>query len=297
MAEDNAPATPRPPPIFIISGGAGALGKHVARIALSQFPHAQPDVVVIPQVRLREQLTAAVEQAAARGAMIIHTMVNPEMRDALLQLAAAHGLAAVDTVSATIDRMAQAFGDAPLGQPGLYHGDEEAYLERIKAIEYTVDHDDGRRPEELHEADVVLTGVSRVGKTPLSIFLSVLGWKVANVPLVIGVAPPAELFRIDRRRVIGLVVRAEALAEHRHWRQRKLRGAAGTAYTQLEALYEELDMARKVFRRGGFATVDVTGKPVEESADDIIARITVHFERKLSLPQRTYERPGSEKTG
>jgi hypothetical protein len=273
-----------PPPVFIVSGGAGALGKHVARIALSQFPLDNPEVFVIPQVRQADQLADAIEQVAARGGVILHTMVDPVMRVALERMAAQRGIRAIDTVGETIAHLEQVFGRAPLGQPGLYHGEEETYLERIRAIEYTVDHDDGRDPQGLHEADVVLTGVSRVGKTPLSIYLSVLGWKVANVPLVPGIEPPDQLFRIDARRVIGLVIDEANLAQHRHWRLRSMQYGGSKSYTDLEQLNAEIDMARRVFRKGGFAVVDVSNKPVEETADEIIARISRWFERKVRLP-------------
>ncbi len=273
------------PPIFIVSGGAGALGKHVTRIVLSQFRGRNPEVIVIPQVRGMEQLALSIEQVAARGGIIVHTMVQPEMRAALIRMAKERNIFTVDTVGDPLERMAAIFGDEPLGQPGLYHGQEETYIERIKAIEYTVDHDDGRNPQELHEADVVLTGVSRVGKTPLSIYLSVLGWKVANVPLVPGLPPPDHLFQVDRRRVIGLVLDEAELAQHRIWRQRAMAGTAGRTYTDPSGLYEEMEMARQVFRKGGFGIVNVTNKPVEESADEIIARLTRWFERKASFPK------------
>lgn len=233
-----------------------------------------------------DQLVQTLDQIASRGGIVIYTVVDPVMREALVRLAAERNIPTVDTVGDAISHMAEALGHEPLGQPGIYHGQEEAYVERIKAIEYTVDHDDGRNPKELREADVVLTGVSRVGKTPLSIFLSVLGWKVANVPLVPSLPPPEELFQIDRRRVIGLVIDESELAHHRHFRQRSMAGTAGRSYTDPSSLYDEMDMARRVFRKGGFAVVDVTNKPVEESADEIIARITVWFERKLSFHLR-----------
>jgi regulator of PEP synthase PpsR (kinase-PPPase family) len=276
------------PPIFVISGGAGALGKHVARIALSQFPHNDVEVIVIPQVCQLQQLTDAVNQAAARGGTIIHTMVEPELRQTLGQMAEARHIPAFDTIGLPLMQLAALLERPPLGQPGLYHGEEEAYLERIKAIEYTVDHDDGRNTHELDEADVVLTGVSRVGKTPLSIYLSVLGWKVANVPLVLGLPPPDQLFQIDRRRVIGLRIDVEELANHRRWRQRAMLGTAGNSYTDVSRLDDELDMTRGVFRRGGFAVVNVTNKPIEESADEIIALITRWFERKITLGVRQH---------
>src|SRR5690242_6968262 len=160
-------------PIFIVSGGAGAFGKHAARIALSQFPGANSEVIVVPQVRQADQLVDVIAQVAARGGVILHTMVDPLMRAALVQLAQQRNVATIDTIGDVLSQLGQVFDLTPLGQPGLYRGEQEAYESRIQAIEYTVDHDDGRNPQELHKADVVLTGVSRVGKTPLSIYLSV----------------------------------------------------------------------------------------------------------------------------
>lgn len=269
------------PPIFIVSGGAGALGKHVARVVLAQFPGINPEVIVIPQVCQAEQLSGVVAQVAARHGTIIHTMVDPNMRATLVDLARGSGVTTIDTIGDPLAQLAAVFQRTPVGLPGLYQGEHEAYLERIKAIEYTVDHDDGRSPNHLDQADVVLVGVSRVGKTPLSIYLSVLGWKVANVALVPGVPPPPELFAIDRRRVVGLTIEADTLMQHRHWRQLSLAGMGGRAYSDLEALYDELEEARRVFRKGGFAVINVTSKPIEESADQVIALISRYFEHRL----------------
>jgi hypothetical protein len=280
--EHNGQTIPAMPPIFIISGGAGALGKHVARIALSQFPNLNLQVKVIPQVRHATHLAEAVAQVAAHRGTIIHTMVDPTLRQTLIDLAREHDLVAIDTIGDPLAQMSALFGQAPLGQPGLYQGEHHAYLERIKAIEYTVDHDDGRNPHELDKADVVLTGVSRVGKTPLSIYLSVLGWKVANVPLVREVPPPKELFEIDRRRVVGLIIDVDVLVQHRRWRHLGFTGMGGHAYTDPELLYEEVEVARRVCRRGGFTVINVTNKPIEESADEVIAQISRWFEHALT---------------
>ncbi len=271
------------PPLFIISGGAGALGKHIARIVLSQFPDLNAPVIVMPQLREREQIAEAVQQVVQRGGAVLHTMVDPLMREELRRLLAEHNIPAVDTVGEPLECAARLFGRRPLGQPGIYQGEHEMYLERIAAIEYTVDHDDGRNPHGLHKADVVLTGVSRVGKTPLSIYLSVLGWKVANVPLVQGIEPPAQLFEIDRRRVVALTIEPDELAEHRRWRQQAFSGTAGREYTDYTALCDEVESAQRVFRRGRFNVINVTNKPIEESADQVIAQISRYFEHAIRL--------------
>jgi len=276
--EQPLPATP---PIFIISGGAGALGKHVARIALSQFAGLNPQIIVIPQICSRDQAAQAIAQVANRHGIIIHTMVDPTIRRAIIQLAQEYQITAIDTIGEPLAALATVLGQAPLGQPGLYQGGNETYQERIKAIEYTVDHDDGRRPNELAQADVVLTGISRVGKTPLGIYLSVLGWRVANVPLVLDIQPPKELFEIDRRRVIGLTIDVEVLMQHRLWRQESLGGHAGQAYSDTEALYTEVAFGKQIFRKGGFSVVNVTNKPIEETADQVIAMINRYFEHMV----------------
>jgi regulator of PEP synthase PpsR (kinase-PPPase family) len=279
VVDSCVPATP---PIFIISGGAGALGKHVVRIALSQFPGHSPQVIVIPQVCSRDQVSEAIAQVVNRRGIIVHTMVDPKMRLAVIELAKQHQIVAIDTIGAPLCEIAALLGSLPLGQPGLYQGAHETYLERIKAIEYTVDHDDGRSPHELEQADVVLTGISRVGKTPLSIYLSVLGWKVANVPLVLDVPPPKELFEIDRRRVVGLTIEVEVLMQHRRWRQEAFSWRAGQSYSDTEALYAEVEYARRVFRKGSFSAINVTNKPIEESADQVIGMISRYFEHTIT---------------
>jgi regulator of PEP synthase PpsR (kinase-PPPase family) len=239
-------------------------------------------VIVIPQVCSRQQVAEAIDQVVTRRGIIIHTMVDPDMRQALVDLAREYKITAIDTIGDPLAELTVVLNRAPLGQPGLYQGEHEAYLERINAIEYTVDHDDGRSPHELDQADVVLTGISRVGKTPLSIYLSVLGWKVANVPLVVDVQPPKELFEIDRRRVIGLTIDVEVLTQHRRWRQEAFGWRAGHAYSDTEALYAEVEFARRIFRKGEFSVINVTNKPIEESADQVIAMISRYFEHTVT---------------
>lgn len=271
------------PAVFIISGGAGALGKHVARIALSQFPGLNPSVIVHPQVSRPEQLPPIMAMVAERRGIVFHTMVDPVMRAALEVCAHELGIVTIDTIADPLARLSELFGRRPVGTPGLYQRQHEVYLERIKAIEYTVDHDDGRSPQHLHEAEVILTGVSRVGKTPLSIYLSVLGWRVANVPLVKNIPPPRELFEVDRRRVIGLTIGTEVLSHHRRWRQQAFQGNASHSYYAEDELEEEIAYARRIFRQGGFAVINVTNKPIEETADQVIALITRYFEQQIAI--------------
>jgi regulator of PEP synthase PpsR (kinase-PPPase family) len=261
------------PPIFVVSGGMGISGEQLTRTALAQFQQADLPVVIVPHVDRAGQFEEVVAQAAASGGLIVHTLVNTEMRNALLNLAHEHNVVTVDLIGPLLLQLARLLGQMPVGQPGLYHQLREDYFKRVEAIEFTVAHDDGKKPHELRLADVVLVGVSRVGKTPLSVYLSTRGWKVANVPLIREVSPPDDLFQVDPRRVVGLVIEPDELAAFRRRRQHRLGMGPGSAYADLGELRDEVKLARELCARAGFAIVDITDKPIEESADEVIAHV------------------------
>ena len=263
--------------VYVISGGAGVSGAQLVRTALAQFTGVDVPVVIVPNVHESDQLEQAVTQASADNAIIVHTLVARDLRTQLINLAQSRQLLEIDLMGQVLNLLTLRLRKEPLGEPGLYRKLREHDLKRIEAIEFAVDHDDGKRIEELPRAEIVLTGVSRSGKTPLSMFLSTMGWKVANVPLINGIEPPEILFEIDSRRVIGLTIEAGQLAAYRKRRQQHLGTFPGTPYTQPQELVNELEFAQRVFKRGLFARVDVTDKPIEESAREVVD----HVSRKL----------------
>ena len=267
--------SPRPDraPIYVISGGMGASGEHLVRTALAQFEDANLPVVVVPRVHQMSQVEDLVAQAAASGGAIVHTLVDTRLGARLSRRARQAGVRTVDLMGGLLSLLARTLNRKPLGEPGLYRKLREEYFDRIEAIEFTVAHDDGRNHHELHLAEVVLVGVSRVGKTPLSMYLSVMGWKVANVPLVSGLPPPEELSRIDPRRVVGLTIDPEQLRIHRRLRSRRMGVGTETGYTDLSELQEEVGASRRLCQRSGFPLVDVTDKPVEEAASEVLALV------------------------
>lgn len=267
-----------PPPIYVVSGGAGASGEQLVHTVLAQFPQRQVPVITVGHVRRMEQVEQVVAQAVSSGGIIVHTMVEADLRAALTRQAEERGVVSIDLMGGLLARLSQVLGEEPLGHPGLYHKLHRAYFERVAAIEFAMAHDDGKNPEGWPQAEIMLVGVSRVGKTPLSMYLSVLGWRVANLPLVVGVPPPAGLFELDCRRVVGLTIEPGQLTIHRQQRQRRLGAPGPTAYTDPASIYEEVEAARRLFRQGGFTVLDVTDKPIETSADEIIERVTHRLE-------------------
>ncbi len=258
--------------IFIVSGGTGFSGEQLLRTALAQFPEAEVTVEVIAGVRRPEQLENAVARAAVANGLLVHTLVVAELRLALDRLARNRGVLAVDLMGPLLAQLQVVLGREPVGRPGLYREQNRETLERTEAIEFTLVHDDGRHIENLRQADIVLVGVSRVGKTPISLYLASLGRKVANVPLVSGELPP-ELLQIHRRRVVGLIIDPDQLLAHRRWRERRLKVSLSGSYSNPLKIREELEAARRMFLQGGFAVVDITNKPVEVSAKEILEAV------------------------
>ncbi|MCB0105955.1 MAG: kinase/pyrophosphorylase [Caldilineaceae bacterium] len=259
--------------ILIVSGGSGASGEQVVHSLLAQFPLAQVSVEVLAHVRSQPQIVDAVAHAAACNAVLVHTLVDGALRQLLLEAAVAQRVVIFDLFGPLLEHLAGCLGQAPLGKPGLYQQLHAAYFKRVEAIEYAVAHDDGKRIEELSLAEVVLTGVSRVGKTPLSMYLSVLGWKVANVPLILQIAPPPELLAVDPLRVVGLTIAPVQLLAHRRWRTKSI-GLEQGGYVDRQAVQEELRAANHFFATHGFVIVDTTDKPVETSGEEVIAAVS-----------------------
>jgi regulator of PEP synthase PpsR (kinase-PPPase family) len=260
--------------IHVVSGGSGASGRQFAESALAQFPGSRTPIVVHGNVVDPARVEEAVRAAEADGAVILHTFVDDGMRACLVRLCRERRVEAVDLMGPLLRKIARVTGRKPLGRPGLYRQDRKDYFERFDGIDFSLSHDDGSRPEDLTSADIVVVGVSRCGKTPLCMYLAVHGWKVANIPFVLGLPVPEELFQVDRRRVFGLVIDIERLLGHRKRRDQRLGRSGLSAYSNPARVVEELEAARKLYRKGGFHVIDVTDKPIESTAAEIVKVVT-----------------------
>ncbi|MEJ2747093.1 MAG: kinase/pyrophosphorylase [Anaerolineae bacterium] len=267
-------ANKKPPPVYIVSGNVGALGEQAVRTILPQFPGVDVPIEKATKVRDRRAIEAVVDQAARTGGTIVHTLTNSALRYQMIDLARKKNVVAIDIVGPLIERLTQVLAQEPVGQPGLYRQMNLVYFQRVEAIDFTLAHDDGKNFQTWEEAEILLVGPSRVGKTPLGLFLSMQGWKVANVPLVPGVSPRQKLFELDRRRIIGLKIDPAELLAHRRYRQTSLGISGQSDYDDPVKLYEEVTAAQQIFRRGGFKVIDVTNKPIETSAAQVVTAVT-----------------------
>ena len=281
---NRIPKKGAPPPVYIVSGGSGASGQLVAETALAQFPTLRVPLHVRNHVGTLKQVETALNEAGAHGGIVIHTLVDKDLREALIRLGRKHGVVTIDLMGPLLEQVTEKTGAKPLEQPGLYRKLRKDYFDRVEAIDFAVSHDDGNRPDEIPFADVVIIGVSRCGKTPLSMYMAVHGWKAANIPIIKDIPLPGELFRIARHRVIGLSIEHKRLLEYRKKREEHMGTVGTTAYSSPSAVLEELEVARRIYREGGFHVVEVTDKPIEVTAAEIIKFLTPNLNKEQHRP-------------
>lgn len=257
--------------VYVLSDSVGETAELVVKAAISQFNHVSDlELQRIPYVDTLETLNEAVQQASNNQAVIGFTLVNPEFRIHLLQKAAEKDVACIDILGPVMDAMEKVFDQKPRLEPGLVHKLDEDYFRRVEAIEFAVRYDDGRDPRGIAKADIILIGVSRTSKTPLSQYLAHKKVKVANVPIVPEVKPPPELFRIDPDRCIGLKISPDKLNNIRKERLKALGLGEQASYANMDRIEQELAHFDTIVGKIGCQVIDVSNKAVEETANVIM---------------------------
>lgn len=277
-------------PIYVVSGGKGLAGNNMVHSLLIQYPNNNVPVIIVPDQHEEQQLIELVNKAQQENALVTHTMVNRHLRDFLRKECEDKGVRHIDFMGELADYLDEKLHIPSLQAPGLYREINQQYFDRIDAIEFTLRHDDGMQPQKLHKAEIILTGVSRSGKTPLSVFLAMYGWKVANVPLVHGINPPKELFEVDPQRVFGLSINAPQLIAHRMKRLRSMDNTQNTDYVNERMVNQEIRNANFIFERGGFTVINISNKPVETSANEIINILANRFQYRGRRLESFYPR-------
>jgi [pyruvate, water dikinase]-phosphate phosphotransferase / [pyruvate, water dikinase] kinase len=263
-------------PIYVVSGGSGETAQRMVQAALTQFAHGEAALVRrFQNVRSQEDMENILQLAAEKRAVIVHTTVSRELRFYLDDRCAELRLTQVDLFGNLLDTLALYLRERPDERPGLFHSLDDKYFRRIEAIEFALKYDDGQDPTGINDSDIVLVGISRTSKTPLSMYLAMEGHKVMNVPLVPGIQLPPQLKEIPQGRVVGLTIQPERLQEIRMHRLKRL-GARGSAesYTDMAQILLELEFADGVFKQHRrWPVIDVTGRSIEETAGLVLDRV------------------------
>lgn len=261
------------PVVYVLSDSVGETGEFVARAAASQYNGSSVHIRRIPYVSDEQTIREAIDEALKTKSVVVYTMVQPHLRDIVTQLCQEAKLPHVDVMGPTMAAFAQVMDSQPMLEPGLVRKLDEQYFRRVEAIEFAVKYDDGKDPRGLALADLVLIGVSRTSKTPLSMYLAHKQIKVANVPLVPEVQPPEELFSVPREKVVGLTISPYQLNEIRKERLLALGLKHQSSYASMERILNELEYSEGIMKRVGCPIFDVTNKAVEETAGKLLELI------------------------
>ena len=261
------------PIVYIVSDSIGDTAEFVVKAVASQFNSGHVDMRRIPFVEDKKQIKAVFEEASKCGAIIAYTLVVPELRKAMEEEALNHSVCTADILGSLMGAFSRITCKQPSQEPGRVRRLDEQYFRRVAAVEFAVKHDDGKDPRGLLKADVVLIGISRTSKTPLSMYLAHQGIMVANLPLVPEVELPQELFWIPPEKVIGLIIHTEQLRKIRQERLKALGLDDNANYVAPERIEEELEYARRIMKKIGCVVFDVSNKAVEEVAGRIIQAI------------------------
>ena len=257
-------------PIFIVSDSTGETAARVTRAALHQFEGVHVPFRTFSRVRTPEEVEKVMRQAQNEAMVVVCTAVDPEQKALFAKWSAELGVEMIDPVQPVIAKLGHLMGQAPEGRPGLGMDMDEEYFKRIEAVEFAVKHDDGQLPHGLKRADIVLVGLSRTSKTPVSTYLAQKGWKVANVPIVLGIPLPRELYEIPQNRIFALTINVASLVRIRRARLQQLNMPVDSEYGMREHIIKELKYGQDIFRKAGvWPVVDVSQKAVEETASII----------------------------
>ncbi|SOC36319.1 pyruvate, water dikinase regulatory protein [Ureibacillus acetophenoni] len=261
--------------VYVVSDSVGETGEQVVKAVATQFrPNFDHTVIrKFPHITNKEHIDNIAEIAKSNGAIIVFTLVEESMRKYMLETCNQKGVKTFDLLGPMISLFEQETAQKPLEEPGLVHKLDEDYFKKIEAVEFAVKYDDGRDPRGLLLADVVLIGVSRTSKTPLSQYLAHKRLKVANVPLVPEIDPPEELFHVNPKKCFGLVISPEKLNIIRRERLKALGLSDDANYAKHARIEDELKHFYKVVKNIGCEIIDVTNKAVEETANVIIHKI------------------------
>jgi len=259
--------------IFVVSDATAETAERTVRAALVQFRGAETRLRVFSLVRDPARIAEIVQLAADEGALLVYTIVNPEQRLLIANRAEALGIRTLDLIEPLMTTLAMVLETDPAGRPGVPRL-TEAYFKRIEAVEFAVKHDDGQAMNKLEEAEIILVGISRTSKTPLSTYLAQKGWKVANVPLVLELSLPKELDAARGKHIFGLTIDVASLMRIRRSRLRALNMPVTTDYARRDHIVRELAYARSVFDAyPEWPVIDVSQKAIEETAAIILRTV------------------------
>jgi len=256
--------------IFLVAEGTGETISKIIKSALAQFG-TEVHIEKFVQVTTQQEIRKIARAASREGALVAFSIVEKELSDCLLEETEKNGVQAIDVIGDLIVQLSRFLAQDPLKIPGRQHLVNDEYYRRMEAVNFAVKHDDGKAPNGLKQADLVIIGLSRTGKTPLSTYLAHQGWKVANIPLHPEMDAPDELRKVNKSKVFGLTIQVENLVKVRQSRLEQLGLSQEAKYADPVKISDELDWCNSFYEKHrGWHIVDISNKAVEEIAATIL---------------------------
>ncbi|MGL5346497.1 MAG: pyruvate, water dikinase regulatory protein [Peptostreptococcaceae bacterium] len=257
--------------IYVISDSVGETAQQVTKAALSQFTiQSEYEIRRFPYVTDEKFLIEILNSGKNENAIIVYTLVDENLLNTTKMFCENEKLSNVDLMTPLLKEIALKTNKTPKREPGIIRKLDESYFKRVEAIEFAVKYDDGKDPRGILKSDIVLLGISRTSKTPLSMYLANKNIKVANVPLVPEIPIPKEVFEINPKKIIGLTNTPEKLNKIRQERLKALGLSSNASYANLDRILQELDYSEKIMKRVGCPVIDVSNKAIEETAGIIM---------------------------
>lgn len=258
--------------VYLVGEGTGETISKIARASLAQFHREKVDLKTYFLVNDEHYISRIMRNAAIDDALVAFSIVQPRLRDYLIQEAERRGIKAIDVIGNFIVQLSIFLQEKPMAIPGRQYILDADYFRRIEAINFAVKHDDGKNPQGLKLADIILVGLSRTGKTPLSTYLANQGWKVANVPVHPEMDTPEELFKIDQKKIFGLIINVESLVKLREARLEQLGLESNAKYADPVKVSDEIEWCEKFFKKHPrWRIIDVSNRAIEEVAAGIVS--------------------------
>ena len=253
--------------LFVVSDSIGETAQRVINAVLAQFSDLNNyEIKKFPFVDSKEVLTNILSDALQEKAIVVTTLVNEELNELCRDFSQRTGLEYVDYMSPLVKIVSERTQMVPSYQSGSLYLMDEDYFNRVEAIEFSVRYDDGKDPKGFAKSDLVILGISRTSKTPLSMYLANRSYKVSNLPLIPEVPVPKELFQIDSKRIIGLTADPEYIRKVRQSRLVSLGLTGSSSYVSLDRIKEELKYSQNLYEKLGATIINVENKSIEESA-------------------------------
>jgi [pyruvate, water dikinase]-phosphate phosphotransferase / [pyruvate, water dikinase] kinase len=269
--------------LHLVSDATGETLITVARAATAQYENVSAVEHVYPLVRTQKQLERVLVEIEASPGIVLYTLLDPTLTGRLEAKCRDLGIPYLSILGPVLQLLQSYLGAESTHRVGAQHLLNAEYFKRIDALNYTMLHDDGQHLDDLEDADIVLTGVSRTSKTPTSIYLANRGVKTANVPLVAGMPVPVQLERLHGPLVVGLYASPERIVQIRQNRLLSLRATqVNDAYVDRQAVAEEVAFSRRLCARHNWASLDVTRRSIEETAAAVMALLAERRRRVAS---------------